>query len=384
MDIGQAGMGDIRAELKKGNYTPYEHSFGLYPDGTTFHHGARNAGKKSLSETELRDMISTGRARVKALLSTTGGTGTTDYVLAPVYVDQNIIDVSRKYTPFREMIPRVTNQGRTADYNRITAKGAAVMYGEDAALSDVTDTTGRVSKAIRYLASVGRVTGQAQASQPPFAVMGSLPSGSGVSPGSTFSSTAALSPLAKEVILRSRALFELEEDKLWNGAATTSHEWDGIVTLQGSTNRTALGDSLGLDNLETSLEEAFVDSGRPDFAGASIGVVKDIRNLLRDTYRMGPSDWMGTTGIPFGLPAQLIYESMVGPIPIIPSQYLSNTSTAKSIYFLNSDTIEMRVLQDMTFERLAKTNDSDKFFLKMYEVPIIRAPEFNACITTIT
>ena len=370
--------------LPSGVDANYANCFANYPSETTYHFGARRTGMKSLSETELRTFISTGRTRWKALFSTTGSTGTTDYVLSPVFVDQNIIDTSRKFTPFREMIPRVTNQGRTADYNRITAKGAAVMYGEDGALSDVTDTYERVSKAICHLASVGRVTGQAQAAQPPFALMGAMPTGTGISPGSTFRSTAAMSPLAKEIVVRSRALFELEENKLWNGDASTTHEWDGIVQLQGSTNRTAASAALQLDHLEDAIEDAVEDSGRPDFAGASIGVVKDIRKLLRDSYRYGPGEMKGTTNIPFGLPPQLIYESSIGPIPIIPSQYLSNTSTAKSIYFLNSDMIEMRVLQDVTFERLAKTNDSDKFFLKMYEVPIIRAVEFNACVTSIT
>ena len=384
MEQTETKFGNINTELVGGFWGPYDHSFGPVSSGTIYHFGARKSGVQPLTETELRGMIYRGKARAKALTSVSGGTGSTDYVLAPVYVDANIVDVSRRFTPFLEMIPRVTNKGRTADYNRITAKGSAVMRGEDASLSDVSDTYERVSKAIRYLYSVGRVTGQAQAAQPPYAVMGAMPVGSGVSPGSTFTTTATLSPLAKEVILRAAELKKLEEDKLWNGTTSTSYEWDGIVQLQGSTNRTALSDSLGLDDLETAIEDAFYDQGLPDFAGASIGVVKDIRNLLRDTYRYGPRDLVGTSGLPFGLKPQLIYESMIGPIPIIPSRFLDNTSGSKSIYFLNSDMIEFRVLQDMTYEKLGKTNDSDKFFLKIYEVPIIRAPEFNSCITSIT
>jgi len=40
----------------------------------------------------------------------------------------------------------------------------------------------------------------------------------------------------------------------------------------------------------------------------------------------------------------------------------------------------MRVLQDLTYEELAHTNDSDKFMLKIYETLIIRNPAFNAFI----
>jgi len=63
--------------------------------------------------------------------------------------------------------------------------------------------------------------------------------------------------------------------------------------------------------------------------------------------------------------------------------YLSNTSGAKQIYFLDTDYIEMRVLQDMTYEPLAKTNDSNKFMLKIYECFVMKNPAFNAFIDDI-
>jgi hypothetical protein len=87
--------------------------------------------------------------------------------------------------------------------------------------------------------------------------------------------------------------------------------------------------------------------------------------------------------LPFGVPPQLVLQTMVGAIPVIPSMYLSNTSGAKQIFFLDTDFIEMRVLQDMTYEDLAKTNDSSKFMLKIYECLIMRAPSFNSFIDNI-
>ena len=140
---------------------------------------------------------------------------------------------------------------------------------------------------------------------------------------------------------------------------------------------------LGLDDLETAVEAAVVDRGRPDFAVASVGVVKDIRNLLRDTFRYGPRDLVGDMS-KFGLGPQLVYESMAGPIPIIPSNFLDNTSGSKSIYFIDSRSVEMRVLQDMSYMKFGVTNDSQKFMLKIYETFIMKAPEWNACITSIT
>jgi hypothetical protein len=61
-----------------------------------------------------------------------------------------------------------------------------------------------------------------------------------------------------------------------------------------------------------------------------------------------------------------------------------NTTGNKAIYFLDLSVIEMRVLQDLTYEKLAKTNDSDKFMLKIYETFIIRNTSFCSSITGVS
>jgi hypothetical protein len=80
----------------------------------------------------------------------------------------------------------------------------------------------------------------------------------------------------------------------------------------------------------------------------------------------------------------ITYRSMVGEIPIIPSMFLSNASGSKCIYFLDLSVVEMRVLQDLTYEKLAKTNDSDKFFLKIYETLIIKNTSFCSSVLAIS
>jgi len=86
-------------------------------------------------------------------------TGGTLPVLIPVYVDPEIVDITRRATPLVELIPRVTNYGRTADFNVITTIQTAQALPEDAALSEQNDTYYRTSLPIKYLYSVGRVTG---------------------------------------------------------------------------------------------------------------------------------------------------------------------------------------------------------------------------------
>ena len=51
--------------------------------------------------------------------------------MIPVYLSPMMIDQSRKRTPLVELLPRVTNLGMYADYNKMTAKGAAFVAAED-------------------------------------------------------------------------------------------------------------------------------------------------------------------------------------------------------------------------------------------------------------
>ena len=375
----------------------YKSSFGNMPDQTRyldpFAGGFTPAEQKAGSEQKsndyrpkLNDIMTTNMKSMeaKALGPTTGGIGTAGYALVPVYVDPRIVDQSRKWTPLVELIPRVTNQGLTADYNVITAKGAAYTALADAALPETDDTYDRASTSIKYLYSVGRVLGPMQAAMPSYMVEGFNPSGNGMGNGS-FANAGAPNAKQIEVLMKARSLKELEENLIINGdASTDATQFSGIVTLQGTTNQTDLSAAaLTWDDVEESVQNAFDDGGRPKLAIASSSVVTDLRKIMIDTFNFRPSDLTAGATLPFGIPAQLVLQTMVGPIPVIPSQYLSNMSGAKQIFFLDTDFIEMRVLQDMTYEELARTNDSSKFMLKIYECLIMRSIGFNSFIDNI-
>ena len=367
---GTASVGSIDC---KGAYV---HSFGALKDGTRY--------SDAWNEVDYRPTLSKMMAiGMKAITSTTGGDGTAGYALIPVYVDPRIVDVTRKFTPLVELIPRVTNQGMTADYNQITAKGGAYTAAEDAALPETNDTYDRASTAIKFLYAVGRITGQIQAAMPSYILEGFQPSGSGLGGGDPFSNSGVPNAKQLEVIMKAREMRELEENLIVNGDATTTEtQFSGIVKLQGTTNVVDLdGAALTWDDIETAVRYAFDDGGRPKLAVASSSVVQDIRKIIVDTFRYNPSDMGGS--LPFGVSASIVLQTMVGPVPVIPSMYLSNTAGAKQIYFLDTDFIEMRVLQDMTYEDLAKTNDSNKFMLKIYECLIMRNTAFNSFIDDI-
>lgn len=376
----------------------YKSSFGNLSHGTRyvdpwvagFNPDEQKAGmqKKSFDfRGELKSKMEAGMKSLiakKAMGPTTGGAGTAGYALVPIYVDPRIVDLSRKWTPLVEMIPRVTNYGMTADYNIITAKGGGYTANADAALPETDDTYDRQSKSIKFLYSVGRVLGPMQAAMPSYMLEGFNPTGTGMGQG-TLSNSGAPNAKQTEVLVKARALKELEENLIINGdSSTDATQFDGIVELQGTTNQTDLASAaLTWDDVEETVQAAFDDGGRPKLAVASSSVVTDLRKIMIDTFNFRPSDLVSGAELPFGVPPQLVLQTIVGAIPVIPSMYLSNTSGAKQIFFLDTDFIEMRVLQDMTYEELAKTNDSSKFMLKIYECLIMRAPAFNSFIDNI-
>ena len=357
----------------------YSHSFGALKDHTRYVDPVSGYDGRS----ELNEVLKTGIARMKALSTTAGAGGTAGYAMIPVYVDPRVVDQTRKETPLVELIPRVTNQGMYADYNVITAKGGGFTAYEDAALSETTTTYDRASTAIKFLYAVGRVTGPAQAAMPSYMLEGFQPQGGGLG-NSSFSNVGAPNAKQQEVLVKAREMRELEENLIINGSVSTdATQFDGIVALQSTTNVVDLdGAALTYDDIETAVLYAIQDGGRPKLAVASPSVVKDIRKIIIDTYRYNPSDNAGGS-LPFGIAPALVLETMAGKIPVIFSRYLSDTSGAKQIYFLDTDWIEMRVLLDMTYEEFGKMNDSNKFMLKIYECLIMRNTAFNSFIDDI-
>lgn len=361
----------------------YGQSFGLLPTGTKY----AGMDVKSLArgiesyDAELRpNMFGQNNIGLKALQTTTGGAGTAGYALVPVYVDPKIVDQSRKYTPLTEIIPRVTNRGLTADYNVVTAKGSAYFYAEGSALATVNDTYDRGSKAIKYLGIVGEVSGQAQAALPSYVLAG-FQSAQGSAQGTQFSDSSAPDAMQLEVLIKARALKELEENTIINGNSSTSAlEFDGLIKQIGTTNTVDKDSSaLALDDINTAIGYAFDDGGRPNLAICGSSAYNKLLNLIEAKIGYLMAQKRVLWGFEF-----IVLNTMVGEVVVVPSMFMTNTSGSASVYFLDLTVIEMRVLQDMTYERLAKDRDGERFLLKMYECLIVRAPQFCASITEIS
>lgn len=373
----------------------YELGFGNLPNHTVYSNPTGTELKGRFGGVTDRESIAKAMGEqfgLKALSSTTGGAGTAGYALVPIYVDPRITDVTRKYTPLVEVIPRVTNRGMYADYNQITAKGGATTAAEGAAIVATDTTYDRQSTAIKFVYTKGKITGQAMAAIPSYTVAGFAPAGGAYG---SFNDQAAANAKQMRVLIKTREIREKEEDLIINGNATTSGsttgvtgpngtEYNGIITSMGSTNTVAKGTTaLDWDDVELAVRYAFDDGGLPTVAVASSDVVADLRKIMIDVFRFNPADISGGK-LGFGIPQAITIYTMVGPITVIPSMFMSNASGSKAIYFLDLSVIEMRVLQDLTYQDMPDEDDTKVFMLKMYEALVIKNTAFCSSITAIS
>jgi len=334
------------------------------------------AGVKSDLRNEIGRQMELG---IKAFNTQTGGAGTAGYATIPVYVDPLIVDQSRKYTPLVEgIIPKVANRGITADFNVITAKGAAKFLAEDPALAEQDDTLDRSSKAIKYAYAVGRVTGQSIVATPPYSLQQYNPQGAGL-PGTTFGSSAAPNSKQLSVLVKSRAIMELLENKILNGdSSSDANEIDGIRTQMGATNTVDKNSTQwSLKDVDTAVSNAFTDGGRVNVAITDPVTYAEAIQKLRDGQRYPPTNDL------FGV-GRIVFNTMVGEVPLIPSQFATTTDGSRRIDFLDTSVWEQRYLLDVTYQDLAMTGDAEKFMLKSYMALICRSLGFNSSITEIS
>lgn len=302
-------------------------------------------------------------------------------VLIPVYVDPEIIDLTRRATPLVELIPRVTNYGKTADYNQITSIGTAQALGEDASITEQNDSYTRRSVSIKYLYSSGRVTGQMFAASKQY-----------------LSSGGYVDSLSLEVKNKTLALKRLEEAMILLGdsqsdwtepvnstTVTAANSFDGLYNLITNANSNNLGGSasyktdlagaaISISSIRTGIRTCRTAGGEPNLVVTDYATYDAIKGLIQDQLR-----YVSTSTIAWGI-TTVSFEGL----PIIASRFLSTTagtgsgvpSNARSLFILDTNVIEMRVLQDVSYEELAKTNDSVKFMLKCYEALVVKAPQF--------
>lgn len=352
------------------------HASNIMPDRATYVDTLRGVdARKSIGATISEQVSKSASAEFMKSASITGAAaGSTDKALIPLWVDPSIIDMTRRLTPMIEMIPRVTQYGRTAEFNRLTARGVRAFGPEDESVSETDDTYERKSKAVMFMRQVGRITGPYQAASK-FYLQGNY-----------------IDAFNLEVMNKTKTARFVEEDTLINGNIDTSrtmyggittvagYEYDGILNTEdvqtvagGSGTITIDGFRQAIREARTADESTTLGQGNPDVALTDFKTLDDVKALLQDYQRIVPAQTVN-----WGMQA-VAFDG----IPIIPSKFMPTTTNTRNLAVLDSSTWQMRVLQDLTYEELAKTSDSYKFMVKLYETLICTAPEFNCIITAL-
>jgi len=350
----------------------------LYQDPCGFYYGT------GYKVDELKSMKAAYVEELKSLTTTTGGAGATNQTLMPAFFDLNITDLSRKQTPATVLMPRVATKSTIFQFDQITAKQTAYAGDEGDALTAGTDTPAVAPGVanMKYIYSRGKTTGQAKIAIPSFNLTGFEPSqggeGNGIS--GNFGDRAGADGIGLNTMTAARALKEFEESLIFNGdTGVDVKEFDGIVTLMGTTNTIdKVGAGIALSDINTSVGLAVADGGLPNMAFASIGAYNQLLNLVSDKIGFLQPSFLTEFGF-----AAISFNTMSGNISMIASRFLDNTATNGSIYFLDMSVWEMRVLQDMVMEKLGKRTDNDEFFMKEYLTLITRAEQFNSSIINI-
>jgi hypothetical protein len=330
---------------------------------------------------EWAERIEENLTQLKSMQTDVGGTGLTDNVLIPIAYRNELVDLTRKQTPISFVIRSVTNRGIVAPFKQVTTKPTAFFARENATLATSDPNFDVLSENIKYMYAKGSVTGPLNAAAPGYNLMGTMPPQSG-DPRGNFGNANASNANQINVLLQARALLELEEETLINGDKTTNpEEFDGIVQIMGTTNTVDKNTTaLDLDDYVTAARNAYEDGGYVNFAFCDTATYQDTLELINDKVSL--RDFAETQD--YGFTAINLRTGFSnGPIPLVPSRFLSTSSGSKAAYLLDLSVWEKRVLQDMTYERLAKTKDSDEFFLKKYMCLICMAIQFNASITEI-
>ncbi len=108
MDIGTQTI-----SLKGGVEGMYEQSFGPLPNETCYQSLDVKSVGEAKYDVDLRgDLNEKFQVGVKALNTSAGGIITNNFGLVPIFFDPQIVDVTRKYTPAVEIMPRVTQKGQ--------------------------------------------------------------------------------------------------------------------------------------------------------------------------------------------------------------------------------------------------------------------------------
>jgi len=335
----------------------YKMSFGDLPDESIYEDGMNHVLTLAKGE---NIVTQTGEGELAKAVNVGTASGNAGYAYTPVVWDQAVVDISRKMTPLLGLIPKVTTQGKVAQYYRVTSRGAATWGSEDPALNEADDVKEQASEAIRYLRVTGRVTGVATVA------------------GAHFENS-----MQREVLNKTQSMNEsIEEAILVGDNATNTYQHDGlqkILTAGNNATYTDMNGAITLSAVRKLVSDCFIKKGSPNLIITDPYSADDLVEQIMDYTRFVDP----TVTVAWGLQLPSI-QTVVGRIPILASQFMPTGTGDRAAFCVNTNFLQQRVLKDITFERLAKTSDSEKFFLSTFRTLVDKFPEGMGQIHSIT
>lgn len=288
------------------------------------------------------------QAGIEKAINVGASSGAAGYAMVPLAYDQDVIDITRRYTPLLGMIPKVTNQGMTANYYRLTARASPTWGTERGALTDADDTRELASTPIKYCRIRGTVTDVGEVAGQHF-----------------------YDAMQAEIAAKIQSMNEELEDVLINGDASTYPlEPNGLIKLCTSNNTNMNSTEISLADVKNTVHECYMDKGRPNLIITDAFTAGKLEQQMMDFVKYTNP----TMNLGWGLEAMTI-NTVIGRLPIIVSQFMPTTANQRRILVVDTNMIQWRVLQDIMFQRLAKTGDEESFYLKTYRTLINKFPE---------
>lgn len=263
----------------------------------------------------------------KALI-TTSGTGSN---LIPEIVSEGLRKFVITASPLYAEVPKQPWENNTYVYRSITGLPTASFEADGATLpSATTGTYAKPTVAMKYIYTRGEVTGPMQQAA------GNL-----------------LDALQLEVELHADGLVRTIEQKILTGdTGSDADEFDGLIEQIDTNKHDASSTSLSLSHLDTALDKPF---GYPTHIILNRAMKRKLQSLLQAHQR-----YIDRTEVAGGFRVPTYND-----LPIIAVDN-SITGLTTTVVLPDFRLVKFLIGQDIMFEPLAKTKDSDDFMLKMY------------------
>lgn len=332
--------------------------FGKGPDHVYANDWIGELLDQNLAEDKFNEIRKLWSERIDKVFDTTAGSD-----LIPVYLEPEIIDITRKQTPFLNLLKRSSMISLDVNVQRITALNQPTFESEGATMTTQDETYDRVTKSAKYMYSIGEVSGQMKVAGEPYVYM-----------------------LQESIRNHTVSLRRFEEERVLLGEKTDSsldpfifntNGFDGFFKIihdydtQANENDLAGAASIQLTDVRDAIALSEEKSGYPSVIVCDVRTYYDLKGQIQDMERFVNLEKIG-----WGMTSYTL-----DGIPVIRTKSIPSTAGEKALVVLDMSVIEMKVLQDATYEPLGKIKDTDKYMIKEYGVPIDRSNgKFHATI----